>query len=61
MYRTAVNAQAGRNHLQAQGSSQLRPPTKSTFFIKAIQDAAKHKYKASEIKQQLELIATALL
>ncbi|KAJ9089524.1 hypothetical protein DSO57_1012020 [Entomophthora muscae] len=37
------------------------PTTKLTFFIKAIQNAAKHNYKASEIKQQLELMATAYL
>ena len=38
-----------------------KPTTRSTLFTKAIQGAAKHKYKASELKQQLELIATTLL
>ncbi|KAJ9069313.1 hypothetical protein DSO57_1019875 [Entomophthora muscae] len=41
--------------------SPTKPTTRSTLFTKAIQGAAKHKYKASELKQQLELIATALL
>ncbi|KAJ9067450.1 hypothetical protein DSO57_1038962, partial [Entomophthora muscae] len=35
--------------------------THSTLFTKAIQGAAKHKYKASELSQQLDFIATALL
>ncbi|KAJ9085982.1 hypothetical protein DSO57_1008770 [Entomophthora muscae] len=42
-------------------TSPTKPTNRSTLFTKAIQGAAKHKYKAPEIKQQLEIIATALL